>query len=187
MRCYQVFNANQVKNLPKRFYPQAPLLEETIGEGERIPKADRFFAATNAQVIHGYSCAFYSFKSDYIAMPNFTEFKNVHGYYSTLAHEMIHWTGHSTRVNRELTNFADAPLSYAREELIAELGAAFLCADLGLNHEPREDHSQYIGYWIQHLRSDFKAISVAAGIAQKASQYLHSLQESIPEEVKATR
>lgn len=99
---------------------------------------------------------------------------------ATEAHELTHWTRHKTRLDRDLgrKRFGDA--GYAMEELVAEIGAAFLCADLGLTPEPREDHAAYIGSWLQALKNDKRAIFSAAGHAQKAVDYLQELQPPKP-------
>ena len=92
-------------------------------------------------------------------------------YYSTLAHEFTHWTATAGRCNRDLgKRFGDN--AYAAEELIAELGAAFTCAHLGLSTEPREDHAQYIQSWLEVLKGDNKAIFTAASKAQQATDWL---------------
>jgi antirestriction protein ArdC len=97
-------------------------------------------------------------------------------YYATLAHEMTHWTRHESRLNRDLgrKRFGDA--GYAMEELVAEIGAAFLCADLGITPETRDDHAAYIASWLKVLKDDKRAIFTAASHAQKAADYLQSLQ-----------
>src|ERR1019366_9223104 len=100
---------------------------------------------------HGGNQAFYSPASDHIQMPPFGAFAENVPYYSTLAHEHTHWTAPSSRCNRELgKRFGDS--AYAAEELIAELGAAFTCAHLGLSTEPRADHAAYIDSWLKVLR-----------------------------------
>src|ERR1035438_3600041 len=101
-------------------------------------------------------------------MPPFAAFVENVAYYSTLAHEHTHWTARSERCDRQLgKRFADS--AYAAEELIAELGAAFVCAHLGLSTEPREDHVEYIQSWLKVLRADKRAIFTAASKAQQAA------------------
>lgn len=97
-------------------------------------------------------------------------------YYATLAHESVHWTRHPSRLDRSFGQQAFGDTGYAKEELVAELGAAFLCADLGLKLEDRQDHAAYIGSWLQVLRDDKRAIFAAAAHAQRAADYLHRLQ-----------
>jgi antirestriction protein ArdC len=98
--------------------------------------------------------------------------------YATLAHEMTHWTRHENRLNRDFgqKRFGDA--AYAVDELVAEIGAAFLCADLGITPETRDDHAAYIASWLHVLKNDKRAIFTAASHAQKAADYLHGLQPS---------
>lgn len=104
-------------------------------------------------------------------MPPFRSFEENVAYYSTLAHEHTHWTAQSERCDRQLgKRFGDN--AYAAEELVAELGAAFLCAHLGLSASPREDHAQYIQSWLKVLRTDKRAIFTAASKAQQAADYL---------------
>ena len=138
---------------------------------ERIAQADAFFASVGADVRHGGNQAFYAPASDHIQMPPFQAFRESAGYYSVLAHEHTHWTASASRCDRELgKRFGDN--AYAAEELIAELGAAFTCAHLGLSTEPREDHAQYIQSWLRVLKADSKAIFTAASKAQQATDWL---------------
>ena len=104
-------------------------------------------------------------------MPAFAQFKDPVGYYATLAHECCHWVGHETRLNRDLKHRFGSE-AYAAEELIAELGAAFLCATLGLSLAPRADHAVYINGWLTVLKADPRAIFTAASKAQQAVDWL---------------
>jgi antirestriction protein ArdC len=115
--------------------------------------------------------AFYSPATDHIQMPPFGAFADNVSYYSTLAHEHTHWTAPTARCDRQLgKRFGDN--AYAAEELIAELGAAFTCAHLGLSTEPREDHAQYLASWLRVLKADSKAIFTAASKAQHATDWM---------------
>lgn len=108
-------------------------------------------------------------------MPAFEVFRSGVAYYGTLAHEVTHWTGHETRCARDLrSRFGDE--AYAAEELVAELGAAFLAADLNLSPEPRPDHAGYIASWLKALKGDKRAIFTAAGKAQAAVDWMHAHQ-----------
>ena len=109
-------------------------------------------------------------------MPSFDAFFNAQSYYATLGHESIHWTRHPSRLDRSFEQQRYGDVGYAKEELVAELGAAFVCADLGLKLEDRPDHAAYIGSWLQIFRSDKRAIFTAAAHAQRAVDYLHGLQ-----------
>jgi antirestriction protein ArdC len=173
MKGYTVFNADQVDGLPGHFYATTAPINKDI---ERLDSAECFFAATNATIQHGGSQAYYSPSKDVVQMPEFPTFRDGESYYATLAHEMTHWTRHETRLNRDLgrKRFADA--GYAMEELVAEIGAAFLCADLGITPETREDHAAYVASWLKVLKDDKRAIFTAASHAQKAADHLHSYQ-----------
>jgi len=167
-RGYSVFNAAQVDGY------QAPAVP-TIPQAQRIESAESFFGALGADIRHGGGRAFYSPASDHIQMPNFEVFKDAVAYYAVLAHESTHWTGAPQRLNRNLTGRFGTN-SYAAEELVAELGAAFICAALGLCNEPRQDHAAYLNSWLQVLKSDKKAIFTAASKAQAAADWMHARQ-----------
>src|SRR4051812_16769292 len=163
-RGYAVFNAQQVDGYTTKVEPESTLLE-------RIEMAEAFFKGTGAQVRHGGNRAYYAPDLDYIQMPPFGAFIENTRYYSTLAHEHTHWTAKPERCDRQLgKRFGDN--AYAAEELIAELGAAFVCAQLGLSNEPREDHAQYIQSWLRVLNADKQAIFTAASKAQQACDWL---------------
>ena len=127
-------------------------------------------------ICHGGNQAYYAIGADYVQMPPFEAFKDAESYYATLAHEMTHWTRHQTRLDRDFGRKRWGDEGYAMEELVAELGSAFLAADLALTPEPREDHAAYIGSWLKVLKQDKRAIFSAAAHAQKAADYLASLQ-----------
>ena len=93
-------------------------------------------------------------------------------YYATLAHETTHWTAHESRLACDFGSKRFGSEGYAIEELVAELGAAFLCADLDLTLEPREDHAAYIANWLDVLKADSRAIFTAAGHAQRAADFI---------------
>lgn len=173
LKAYTVFNVDQVEGLPGHFYAVA---EPQLDPVQRIGHADAFFAATNADVRHGGDSAYYAMQPDYVQMPPFACFESPESYYATLAHECTHWTRHPTRLERDFGGKRWGDDGYAREELVAELGAAFLCADLGLELQPREDHAAYIGGWLQALKQDRRFIFTAAAHAQRACDFLHGLQ-----------
>src|SRR6202035_92013 len=120
--------------------------------------------------------AYYAIDADYIAMPPIESFTDAESFYSTLSHETCHWTRHERRLDRDFGRKSWGDEGYAREELVAELGSAFLCADLELTPEVREDHASYIASWLQVLKNDSRAIFSAASDAQRAVDYLHKLQ-----------
>jgi antirestriction protein ArdC len=109
-------------------------------------------------------------------MPPFETFRDVESYAATLAHELTHWTKHDTRLTRDMGRKSWGDEGYAREELVAELGSAFLCADLGITPEVRADHAAYIASWLTVLKGDKRFIFSAASHAQRAADYLHNLQ-----------
>ena len=163
-RGYSVFNAAQVDGY-------TPKVDADMPMPERIAHADAFFQAIRADLRHGGNQAFYAPASDHIQMPPFQAFAESVWYYSTLAHEHTHWTAREGRCDRQLgKRFGDN--AYAAEELIAELGAAFTCAHLGLSTEPREDHAQYIQSWLKVLKADKRAIFTAASKAQQATDWM---------------
>jgi antirestriction protein ArdC len=121
--------------------------------------------------------AFYRPSTDQIVVPAFVSFRDPQSYYATLAHECTHWTGAEHRLARKFDGSKRfGGEAYAMEELVAELGAAFLCADLGLAMEPREDHAAYLESWLKALKADNRAIFTAATFATTACDYLHGLQ-----------
>ena len=173
LKAYSVFNVEQIEGLPKSYY--APVLQ-IISTLDRIALAEAFFANCRADIRYGGTSAFYAIHPDYVQLPLFETFSDAESYYATLGHEMTHWTRHSSRLDRDLGRKHWGDEGYAREELVAELGAAFLCADLGLDLEPREDHASYIASWLEVLKQDKRFIFAAAAHAQRAVDYLRSLQ-----------
>lgn len=185
MRAYTVFNCEQIDGLPAHF--RAPAAAPALSAAERIARAEAFFAALNADVRHGGAQAWYAIHSDRVQLPPFETFRDAGSYYATLAHEITHWTRHPSRLDRDLGRRRMGDEGYAREELVAELGAAFLAADLGLDLEPREDHAGYIASWLKVLKQDKRAIFQAAAHAQRAADYLHDRQPRAVEEETAER
>lgn len=173
MKGYTVFNIDQIEDLPAHYYAVA---DGAVNPDERDARAEAFFAALGARILNGGNAAFYRPATDHIQMPMFESFFDAQGYYATLAHECIHWTRHTSRLDRSFEQQRFGDVGYAKEELVAELGAAFLSADLGLKLEDRQDHAAYIGSWLQVLRNDKRAIFAAAAHAQRATDYLHKLQ-----------
>jgi antirestriction protein ArdC len=175
MKGYTVFNVEQIDGLPEQYYPKPVPRLETV---PRIDRAEAFFAATGANVVHGGSRACYIPSIDTIQMPCIDFFRDAESYYATRAHETTHWTRHKSRLDREFGRKRFGDEGYAMEELVAELGSAFLSADLDLTPEVREDHASYIASWIKVLKNDKRAIFTAASHAQRAADFLHSLQTS---------
>lgn len=164
-RYYNVFNADQVEGY------DAPTVDATETSLERIQRIDQVIINTGANIVYGGNRACYIPSMDQIALPNFQDFTSVEGFYSTAFHELAHWTGSKTRLDRDLSGrFGDE--SYAMEELVAELSAAFTCANLGITSETRQDHAKYIKSWLKVLKNDKKAISAAASKASKATDFI---------------
>ncbi|MDB5425269.1 MAG: hypothetical protein JWQ29_2685 [Phenylobacterium sp.] len=173
LKAYTVFNLAQIDGLPARFHAEAPIAPSA---GRRNQRAHDFFEATGARVRYGGEAAYYAPGPDHIQMPVAARFPDIVDFYATLAHEAVHWTRHPSRLNRDFGRKRWGDDAYAREELAAELGAAFLCADLGLELRPRRDHADYIGAWLQVLKADKRTVFTAAAHAQKACDYLQGLQ-----------
>jgi antirestriction protein ArdC len=175
MKAYTVFNTEQIDGLPTHFYAQpVAVLDPT----QRIGHAEHFVAATGAKIHHTGTIAGYVPAEDRVLMPPFELFRDPESYYATLAHELTHWTRHSSRLNRDFCSRRWGDENYALEELVAELGAAFLSVDLQLTPEPRPDHASYIAAWLRVLKHDKRAIFIAASHAQRATDYLHQLQRA---------
>ena len=173
---YSVFNAGQTEGLPAEYYA----MEAVPGQAarpERLPEAERFFAALGLRVEHGGGRASYSLDLDRVRMPPLELFRDAVAYYATLAHEATHATRHPSRLARDLDQKRfPGDAVYAVEELVAELGAAFLCADLGLCPEPREETAAYLQGWLAVLKNDKRAVFTAASAAQKAAEWMHGRQ-----------
>ena len=182
LKGYTVFNAEQCENLPAHYTAKAE--PPALTPLQRIEAADRFFAATGADIRHGGTRAFYAEGPDYVQMPPFETFRDAESHAATLAHELTHWTKHDKRLARDMGRVKWGDAGYAREELVAELGSAFLCADLGITPEVREDHAAYIASWLKVLKDDKRLIFSAASQAQRAADYLHSLQPRQMEETE---
>ena len=176
LKAYTVFNACQIDGLPEAY---APVAEPAVSADRRIATAEAFVAATGATVRHGGDQACYAPGPDHVQMPNLAAFPEVEDYYGTLLHELTHWTGHASRLNREFGSRADDH-RYACEELVAELGSAFLCADLRVSLRPRDDHASYLAGWLSVLKADHRAIFAAAAHAQRACDFLHGVAGSAP-------
>ena len=173
LKSYTVFNTEQIDELPAHYYAtSAPDLRSV----ERIERVEQFFAQTKADIRHGGGLPYYVQPADFIQMPVRDAFTDANNYYATLAHEVTHWTGHRSRLGRQFGRERFGDDTYAMEELVAEMGAAFLCADLGLTLEPRHDHAAYIASWLRVLRNDKRAVFTAASHAQRAADFVHNLQ-----------
>jgi len=171
MKVFTVFNVAQCENLPAKLLPQAPAPRH---EESRDATIDEFIAATGAAVSEGNTDrACYSPALDAITLPAFASFNSASAFYSTAFHELGHWTGHKSRLDRDFRGrFGDR--AYAAEELVAELTAAYLCAEF--NVDGNLQHADYVANWIALLKDDAKAFFTAASKAQAAADYLRKRQ-----------
>lgn len=183
LKGYTVFNVEQIEGLPEIYYAKAVPTRDPVS---RIEHAEKFFAALGATIQHGGNRAFYSIASDAIQMPPFESFQDADSYYATLAHECTHWTGSKTRLDRDFGGHRFGSEGYAVEELVAELGAAFLCAELELALEPREDHASYIATWLKVLAADNRAVFTAAAHAQRAAEFINRMATDAAAQVNPT-
>jgi len=183
LKGYTVFNVEQIEGLPEVYYAKAA---PTLDRVARIDHAEKYFAALGATIRHGGNRAFYSIAADAIQMPPFESFQDADSYYATLAHECTHWTGSKARLDRDFGGHRFGSEGYAVEELVAELGAAFLCADLELALEPREDHASYIATWLKVLAADNRAVFTAAAHAQRATEFINSRAAEAVAQVNST-
>jgi antirestriction protein ArdC len=170
LKGYTVFNVEQIEGLPEVYYAKAAPNPDLVA---RIDHVEKFFTVLGATIRHGGNRAFYSITADVIQMPPFESFQDADSYYATLAHECTHWSGSKTRLDRDFGGHRFGSEGYAVEELVAELGAAFLCADLELALEPREDHASYIATWLKVLAADNRAVFTAAAHAQRAAEFIN--------------
>jgi len=172
MKHFFLFNADQVDGI------EIPETEESVAIQDRNHAVDGLLNCTGAIIHETGSRAYYSPSKDHICIPPLSAFSSSEMFYSTLLHELSHWSGHPTRLNREegmQSRFGSS--AYAMEELVAELASAFLSIQLKVSHEPRKDHAQYLNSWLQVLDQDPKAFSSAASKAQRVSDYLLRFHE----------
>ncbi len=168
-KTFTVFNVEQIDGLDPRWHRTYAELHP-VNRERRSRDLDRFFHDLGIDIRHGGDEAYYVLADDYIQMPPYELFHDSQAYYTTLAHESVHWTRHASRLNRKFRGSYQVP--YAKEELVAEIGSAFLSAELGIAPAIREDHADYIGAWLRVLEDDSKAIFRAASHASKAVAWL---------------
>ncbi len=165
LKRFVVFNLDQIEGLPERFEEVDTVPDPVIA----IAEVDRLIASSGADFRIGGDEAYYSPKHDYVQVPPQAAFHEPVNWFRTALHELGHWSGHASRLNRDHSGrFGSA--AYAKEELVAEMTAAFACASLGIY--PTVRHSDYIGSWLEVLRADEKAIFRAASAASKAADFL---------------
>jgi antirestriction protein ArdC len=180
MREYTVFNVDQCENLPDSI--TAGKTMRVRNPDTRDELADAFLQSTRADIHEGHGEAYYVPSRDFISMPAFGGFKGADHFYNVAFHELTHWTGHKARLDRDLKNRFGSR-QYGAEELIAELGAAFLCAEFGFDGDVR--NAGYIANWIELLKADKRAFFTASSQASKAADYLRSLALAEPSEKAA--
>ena len=179
MREYTVFNVAQCENLPARATAGRELRVRNPDTRDEL--ADAYVEATGIELKTGGE-AYYVPSADFISMPTFEAFKTADDYYATMFHEMVHWTGSKKRLDR-LSNARFGSSEYALEELVAELGAAFQCAEFGFDGDVR--HAAYIANWIRALKEDKRAFFTAASAAQKAVDFLRGKALEEPAQLEA--
>ena len=165
LKRFTVFNADQIEELPADISPTP----QPVPDNLILPQAEALFCATGADIRIGGNRAFYIPSADYIQVPPPSSFFEPINFHRTVCHELGHWSGAEHRLNRDLSgNFGSS--SYAREELVAEMCGAFVCAALGI--VPTVRHADYLGTWLDVLREDNRAVIRAASAASKAADYL---------------
>jgi antirestriction protein ArdC len=170
LREYTVFNVGQCENLPDSVKAGKPM--RVRNPDTRDALADQFLRSTAVDIREGHGEAYYVPSQDFVSLPAFAAFKSADHYYNVAFHELTHWTGHKARLDRDLKNRFGSR-EYAAEELVAELGAAFLCAEFGFNGDVR--NAGYIATWIDLLKTDKRAFFTACSKASKAADYLRGL------------
>jgi antirestriction protein ArdC len=168
LRSFTVFNACQIDGLASRFFPEPRVLPART---ERDQALDSFFASIPASIRHGGAEAFYSPVPDQVTMPEPGLFRDLDQYRATLAHELSHWTGHESRLARQMSGRFGSE-AYAMEELVAELSSAMLGAELGLPVGHLDHHASYLASWLKVLKADSRAILTVAAKAEEAASLL---------------
>jgi len=169
---FSVFNGDQIEG----FVSENKNTKHALELDERKVKDIEFFIANTQAVINkGQDFAFYSPITDHIGVPNLEQFDTDSDYYSTLLHELTHWTGHKDRCNRDQTGRYGTE-DYAKEELVAEVGSAFLCQLLQIEKTVRNDHAKYLNSWIELIQDESRAMITAFSQAQKAIDFLEQSQ-----------
>ena len=170
-RVYAVFNTDQIDGLPDKYVPEIP----DVNPDARDAACQAWIDSLGIEIRYGGQRAYYAPGPDRVQMPPFETFESSQTFHSTLLHELTHSTGHRDRLDRLRGRIDDR--ARAREELVAELGSAFLCADLGIASSPRADHASYIASWSELLTEEPRAVFDAATRAQQAAEFLHALHE----------
>lgn len=169
LRHYVVFNAEQIEWPEGSKHAVVDGALDHVADDDNYDGAVALVTASGADIQHQGVRAYYQPGADRIVVPAPSRFDDAASYHATVLHELAHWTGHKSRLNRDLTGRFGSE-SYAAEELVAELAAAFLCVDLGI--DGKLQHAEYIGSWVKVLQSDKRAIFTASRLAQEAADYL---------------
>jgi antirestriction protein ArdC len=180
LKRFTVFNTDQCENLPEALVT-APA---PVPEGLILPNAEALIAATRADFRIGGERAFYNPNYDFIQVPRPEAYFEPINWHRTAVHELGHWSGHSSRLGRDMSGGFGSTL-YAKEELIAEMTSAFVCASLGI--VPTVRHADYIGSWLEVLRDDDRAIVRAASAASKAADYLLAFRPDSNESIEVAQ
>jgi antirestriction protein ArdC len=170
LREYTVFNVDQCERLPDSVKSGKPM--RVRNPDTRDALADEFLRTTGADIREGQGEAYFAPGADFISLPAFEAFKGADHFYNVAFHELCHWTGHRSRLDRDLKHRFGAR-EYAAEELVAELGAAFLSAEFSFDGDVR--NAGYIANWIELLKADKRAFFTACSRAQAAADYLRGL------------
>lgn len=165
LKPFNVFNVDQLEGYEVNVSEDMP-----ISTKSDILIAEQYLEI--ADVKYGYNGACYIPSKDVIHMPSKDQFADISGFYNVALHELTHWTAHKTRLARTLSGYSKDKKDYAYEELVAEIGSAFLCADIGILQSTQDDHAQYLNSWVANLRDDPNVIFKAAKDAQKAFTYI---------------
>ena len=164
VRNYVVFHASQIEGIPAYEPPSRNPIETS-------EKAERILKESGAEIRHGGNEAFYSLTGDYIQVPERGQFNSQADYYATCLHELGHWTGHPSRLNRETSSDMNSE-TYAKEELVAEISSMFVSAETGIpqTQEHFDNHAAYVDHWVKAIKEDPNALFRAVSQAQKASE-----------------
>lgn len=170
LKHFTVFNIDQVEGADGLRINPVDLPNDQAWMDELT--AEEVIEASGADIEHkAGDRAFFAPSQDRIVLPLKAQFSSADGYYGTALHELTHWTGHESRLDRQFgKRFGDQ--AYAFEELVAEMGAAMLCGATGVTSEPREDHAKYLSSWIKHIKDDPKKLMTACSMAEKAATFL---------------
>ena len=179
---FPVFNATQVSGWIE------PTIENEIDHTKlKQPEtlADQLASRAGCDVrFEDQANAFYVPSHDFVNMPLYTQFNTAEDYAATLLHELTHWTGHANRCDRNFKLTKHGSKDYAKEELVAELGAAMMCGSLGITPAPREDHAKYLASWMQRLKDEPKVIFSAAAKANQAAEWIFNAAQVQQEEIQ---